>query len=137
MTQGDLIPPTIPVQRRHCPRRTSRRASLALIVVLVVVVVVDVGATLPPSEGVHGVCHGATTGRGASDDANFGCSGSLRMPPHSSRLPFCHPAGAAIPGEEEDDAQLVVVARPSLWHRYPNKLMSTLSRSLLLYLRRC
>jgi hypothetical protein len=34
-------------------RATSRRASSTLIVVLVVVVVVDVGATLPPSDGVH------------------------------------------------------------------------------------
>jgi hypothetical protein len=108
MTQGDLMPWTIAIPRRRCPRRTSRWASLTLIIVIVGIV--NVGATLPPSDGVHGVCHGATAGRGASDDANFGRSGSLRMPPHYLRLPFCHPAGAAIPGEEEDDVQLVVAA---------------------------
>jgi hypothetical protein len=104
MTQRDLIPPTISVPRRHCPRRTSRRASSTLTVtVVVIVVIVNVGAILPPSKGVHGICHGATAGRGASNDANFGCSGSLRMPPHSSHLPFCRPAGAAIPREDEDN----------------------------------
>jgi hypothetical protein len=72
--------------------------------IVVVVIIVNVGATPPPSNGIHGVCHGATAGRGASKDANFGHSGSLRMPQHSLRLPFCHPAGVAIPGEEEDNA---------------------------------
>jgi hypothetical protein len=103
----------------------SRQASLTLIVV--VVVIVNVGATLPPSNGVLGICHGTTAGRGASDNANFGRSGSLRMLPHSLHLPFCHPAGAAILGEEEDDTQLVAVARPPSWQRCPRK--STLTAS--------
>jgi hypothetical protein len=132
MTQGDPIPPTIAMPRRHCPRRTSRWASLTLIVV--VVIIVDVGATLPPSNGAHGVCHGPTAGRGASNNSNFGRCGSLQMPPHSLRLPFCCPAGAAIPGEEEDDARVVAMARPSSWQRGPNKSMSTSPLSLLLYL---
>ncbi len=131
-TQGDSIPPTIAVPRRRCPRRTSRRASLSLIVV--VVIIVDVGGTLPPSNGAHGVCHGATAGHGVSDDANFGRSGSLRMPMHSLRLPFCRPAGVAIPGEEEDDARVVAAASPSSWRHYPKESTSTPLRSLFLYL---
>jgi hypothetical protein len=137
MTQGDSIPPMIAVPRRCCPRRTSRWASLTLIVVLVVIVVINVGTTLPPSNGVHGVSHGATAGHGASNDAKFCRSGSLRMPPHSSRLPFCRPAGATIPGEEEDNARLVAAARPSSWRRHPDESTSAPSRSLLLYLQRC
>ncbi len=78
-----IHPPSIAVLRHCCPRRTSRWASLILIVVLVVVVIVDVGATPMPSDGVHGICHGTTAGRGASNDANFGHSGSLWMPPLS------------------------------------------------------
>jgi hypothetical protein len=136
-TQGDSIPPTIAVQRRRCPRRTSRWASSTLIIVLLIVIIVNVGATLPPSDGVHGVCHGATAGRGVSDNANFGRSGSLWMPPHSLRLPFCRPAGAAIPGEEEDDARLVEATRPSSWRHRPDESMSNPLRSLHLYLRRC
>jgi hypothetical protein len=112
-TQWDLIPPTISVPRRRCPGRTSRRVSLTLIVD--VIVVVDVGGTLPPNDGIHGICHGATAGRGASNNANFGRGGSLWMLPHSLHLPFCCPAGALIPVEEEDNAQLVAAARPSLW----------------------
>ncbi len=129
-TQGDLIPLTIAMPRRRCPRRMSRWVSLTLIVV----VIVNVGATLPPSNSVHGICHGATAGCGASDDANFGCSGSLWMPPYSSRLPFCCPAGAAIPGEEENNVQVVAAAYPSSWRRRPNNSTSTLLKSLLLCL---
>ncbi len=76
LAQGDSIPSTIAIPRHHCPRRMSRRASSTLIIVAVVII--DVGVTLPPSDGVHGICHGATAGRGASDDANFGHSGSLQ-----------------------------------------------------------
>jgi hypothetical protein len=73
-TQRDLIPPTIAIPGHCCPRRMSRQASSTLIVV--VVVVVDVSAPLLPSDGVHGVCHSATAGRGASNESNFGRSGS-------------------------------------------------------------
>jgi hypothetical protein len=104
-TQEDSIPPTIAIPRHRCPRRTSRWASSTLIIV--VVFIVDVRATQTPSNGVHGVCHGTIAGHGTSDDANFGRSGSLRMLPHSLCLPFCRPAKAAIPGEEEDNTQLV------------------------------
>ncbi len=71
-TQGDSIPPTIAVPRHRCPRTTSRWASSTLIIV----VIVDVVATLPPSNDIHGVHHGATAGRGTSNNANFGGSGS-------------------------------------------------------------
>jgi hypothetical protein len=107
-----------------------------LTLIVVIVIIVNNGATLPPSDGVHGICHGATAGRDVSNDANFGRCGSLRMLPHSLHLPFCRLAGAAIPREEEDDAQVVVAAHPSSWRRGPDELTSTLLRSLLLYLQR-
>jgi hypothetical protein len=122
-TQGDSIPLTIAMPRRHCPRRTSRWASSTLIIT--VVIVLDVGATLPPSGNVHGVCCSATAGHGASADANFGRSNSLL------RLPFCHPAGAAIPGEEEDNGQVVAAVHPSSWRHCLDKSTSTPLQILL------
>jgi hypothetical protein len=103
-------------------------------IINIAVIVINVGATLLPSNSVYGVCHGATAGCGASNDANFGRSGSLRMPPHSLHLPFCRPTGAEIPGEEEDDAGLVAAAHPSSWQCGPNKSTSTPLQSLLFYL---
>jgi hypothetical protein len=102
--------------------------------IIVVVILVDVGATLPPSNGIHGIYHGATAVHGPSNDANFGCSGSLQMLPHSLCLPFCRPTGAAIPGEEEDDVRVVAAARPSLWQHCPDESTLTPLQSLLLYL---
>jgi hypothetical protein len=62
------------MQSCHFLRTTSRQASSTLLIV--VVIVIDVVATLPPSNNVHGIRHGATAGRGVSNDANFGRSGS-------------------------------------------------------------
>jgi hypothetical protein len=44
--------------------------------IIVVVIIVNVIATLPQSDNFRGVCRGAIAGRGASNDANFGGSGS-------------------------------------------------------------
>jgi hypothetical protein len=89
--------------------------------IIFVVVVINVIVTLPPSNDVHGVCHGATAGRGANNDANLAAV-------VADAAAFFAPAILSSCwrgknwGETEDNAQVVAVVRPSSWWRCPKKL---------------